>query len=394
MASIGLINYVKYSKTLYKVYFYIGSWLVNILKKIIRTDDKLIVFNSFGGRKYDDSPKCIYEAMIKDPRFEDYTFVWAFISPNKFEIPRGKKIKCDTFTYYKTLLKARVWITNSTMERGLSFKGSRTFYYNSWHGTPIKLMGGDISEKNPSFGTKRKRCPYDVFCAQSDFDADIFKRCFGVSNKAMKIIGLPRNDELAGEFDDERRKQIKTKIGISEDKKVILYAPTFREYTKDDNLNCILAPPAHFEKWKEVLSNDYVLLFRAHYEVVKTLNFNENEFVIDVSLYPSLNELLLVSDLLISDYSSIFFDYSITGKPMLCFAYDYEEYASKRGLYFDVRKELDSMNLTEEDAVISEIASINIEHRREVSIKFREKYVTNYGTATKESLELIINEIR
>ena len=393
MASLSLINRVKYSPWLYNTYYYIGSLAVRLLGAFIKKDPKMIVFSSFGGRKYDDSPKCIYEQMIKDARFDDYKIVWAFMYPEKYDIPRGKKVKTDTFAYYKTLLKARCWITNSTMERGLSFKDGRTFYYNSWHGTPIKLMGEDINKSNQSFGSKARKCPYDVFCAQGKFDAELFMRCFGVSDQAMKIIGLPRNDELVNACEEERMRQLKEALGISNDKKVILYAPTFREYTKDDNLNCVMAPPIHLDKWQDALGKDYVLLFRDNYEVVKVMGIKENSFVKNVSSYPNLNDLMIVSDVLISDYSSIFFDYSITGKPMLCFAYDYDEYASKRGLYFDIRQELDCMDLNTEDAIISELKDMDREYRHSLSRRFRDKYIASYGTATNESLDLIYNAI-
>ena len=122
MASLSLINRVKYSKRIYLAYYYLGSFAIRLLRLFVKKDPRLIVFSSFGGRKYDDSPKCIYEQMIKDARFDDYKIVWAFMYPEKYDIPRGKKVKTDTFAYYKTLLKARCWITNSTMERGLSFK--------------------------------------------------------------------------------------------------------------------------------------------------------------------------------------------------------------------------------------------------------------------------------
>lgn len=394
MASLSLINRVKYSPWLYNTYYYIGSLAVKVLGLFVRKDPKLIVISSFGGRKYDDSPKCIYEEMLNDKRFDGFRIVWAFMHPEQHDIPRGEKVKTDTLAYYKTLLKARCWITNSTMERGLSFKQKNVFYYNSWHGTPIKLMGSDINKDNKSFGSKGHGCPYDVFCAQSQYDADIFARSFGVPEKAMKIIGLPRNDELVNDAGEERRNKIKTELGINRDKNVILYAPTFREYTKDENLNCVIAPPINLKLWEEKLGRDYVLLFRAHYEVVKVMNVTSNEFVRDVSAYPVLNELMIVSDILISDYSSIYFDYSVMDKPMLCFAYDYDEYQSKRGMYFDIRKELDCMDLDTEEKVINEVLSIDIEKRDVVTKKFRNKYVTSFGSATKQSLDLIYKGVK
>lgn len=394
MASLGLINKVKYSKWLYSVYYYVGSFAVKVLGLFVRKDPQLIIFSSFGGRKYDDSPKCIYEQMLNDNRFDNYKIVWAFMSPEKYQVSRGDKVKTDTIAYYKTLLRAKCWITNSTMERGLSINTNRVFYFNSWHGTPVKLMGSDIDKSNTSFSSKGKCCPYSVFCAQSKYDADIFKRSFNIPEDVMKIIGLPRNDELANDAGNERKNMIKEQLGISENKKVILYAPTFREYSKDEKMNCVIAPPIHIEKWRDRLGKDYILLFRAHYEVAKVLNIVSDDFIKDVSSYPNLNELMIVSDILLSDYSSIFFDYSIMGRPMLCFAYDYDEYNAKRGLYFDIREELDCNGLDSEDEIINEVGSLDFHRRELISIGFRDKYVSSFGSSTKLSLDLIYEGIK
>lgn len=394
MASLDFINKVKYTPWLYNAYYYLGSTIIRFLRLFITKDPQLIVFSSFGGRKFDDSPRCIYEQMIKDTRFDNYKIIWAFMNPDIIMIPRGEKVKTDTINYYVALLKARCWVTNSTMERGLSFKDNKTFYFNSWHGTPIKLMGSDIIDNNKSFRSKEKKCPYDVFCAQSKFDAEIFKRSFSIPDDVIKIIGLPRNDELNNTVKKSIIPNIKAEFGINSDKKIILYAPTFREYTKDDNNNCIIASPVHLEKWKDALSGKYILLFRAHYEVVKVINIINDDFVIDVSAYPVLNDLIAIADVLISDYSSLYFDFAITGKPMLCFAYDYDEYVAKRGLYFDIRKALDCMGMDTEDSIIEELISIDVEKRKAISIAFRDKYVSSFGNATKQSIDLIFKGIR
>lgn len=98
---------------------------------------------------------------------------------------------------------------------------------------------------------------------------------------------------------------------------------------------------------------------------------------------------MLVSDLLISDYSSIFFDYSILGRPMLCFAYDYDQYNETRGVYFDIRKELASENLSDEDVLVDTILKLDWEERSRISIDFRNKYVESFGNATKQSLDYL-----
>lgn len=384
----ALINLVKYNKLLYNLYYQIGSIGVKILGLFVRKNKKCIVFSSFGGRKYDDSPRCIYEEMKKDLRFRDYELVWALGNPNAFDIPGAKKVKCDTLAYYKTLMSASVWVTNSTMERGLSFKPKRIFNFNTWHGTAIKLMGLDINKGNTSFGSKGKENHNDVMLAQGQYDVDIFSRVFGVPKENFRVIGLPRNDELVNCNTEENRKRIREVLGIKEGKKVILYAPTFREYDKDAGQNCKLSLPVDLKKWEKMLGNEYVLLIRAHYEVVKMMDFEDNDFVKNVSSYPNLNELMIVSDMLVSDYSSIFFDYSIQDKPMLCFAYDYEKYASKRGMYFDIREKLGG-NSENENQLIDTIRNLNIEKSIHITRMFRNIFIEQSGSASKQSVDII-----
>ena len=133
------------------------------------------------------------------------------------------------------------------MERGLSFKGKKTFYLNTWHGTPIKKMGSDIDSSNKSFGTKG-RSRVDVMLAQGHYEAEIFSRVFNIPFENFRIIGLPRNDELV-KNNISKQMELKKQLNISLDKKVILYAPTFREFTKDSAHNCIFAPPIDLKRF-------------------------------------------------------------------------------------------------------------------------------------------------
>lgn len=384
----ALINSVKYSHTLYRLYFYFGNLGVKLLGLFVRQNKKRIVFSSFGGRKYDDSPRCIYEAMLKDSRFTGYEFVWALGSPEKFDIPEAKKVTCDTIAYYKTLMSAAVWVTNSTMERGLSFKPKSIFNLNTWHGTPIKLMGDDISKDNKSFRYKRKKNHNDLMLAQGNYDVDIFSRVFCVPSENFRITGLPRNDELVNCNTEDNRSRIRKHLGITDGRKVILYAPTFREYDKDAGRNCVMMPPIDLKKWEKELGNNYVLLMRAHYEVVKVMQFEDNDFVKNVSSYPNLNELMIVSDMLVSDYSSVFFDYSIQDKPMLCFAYDYEKYSSQRGMYFDIREKLQG-NSVNEDELILAIKSLDEPKAIEITRKFRNEFIEASGSASQHTIDII-----
>lgn len=384
-----IANFIKYNKTIYIIYYYAMSLFINILKLFVPSDDKLILFNSFAGRKFDDSPKAIYEVMKSDPRFKNYRLVWAFHEPEKIQLDGVTKIKTDGIKYFIIALAARVWITNSSVERGLSFKGKNTFYLNTWHGSPIKKMGSDIGSENQSFKSKSKN-KVDIMNTQSYFEADIFSKCFGIPRDHFIEVGLPRNDELIN-YTINKREEIKRHLNIPFNRKVILYCPTFREYEKDENNGVVLVPPINLDKWEHALSDKYILLFRAHYEVSRVMKINDNSFVRNVTDYPALNDLMIVSDILISDYSSIFFDYSVMDKCMLHFTYDYYDYEEKRGMYFDIRDYLSGSS--SEDELIKILLYMNYQLEVKKTIAFRKKYMNFYGDASKKTVDYIAENI-
>lgn len=384
-----LMTIVKKFKFLYGIYYNLYGVMIKFLKLIVKPNDKLILINSFGGKKYDDSPKALFEAMVKDDRFKDYKIVWAFHSPKDVELQNAEKIKTDTLTYFITALKAKCWITNSGIERGLGFKGKNTFYFNTWHGTPIKKMGRDVQKTNKSFKSKGG-AKVDIMTAQSDFEADVFSRVFNIPRERFLMCGLPRNDVLVA-YTMEKRKEIREKLNLPNDKMVILYTPTFREYERDKMQNCVSMPPMDISKWERELEEKYCLLFRAHYEVGKVMNITNNHFIKDVTSYSDLSELMIVADILISDYSSIFFDFSIMDKIMLYFAYDYNKYSSLRGMYFDIREHLNGSD--NEDDLIEILKNLDCKKEKQNVLKFRDKYLNYYGNAVEQSLDCIIKNI-
>ena len=210
-----IIYFLKYNKTVYKVYYYVMNAVLKLFGKFMKTDEKLILFNSFAGRKFDDSPKAIFTVMKVDPRFKDYRLVWAFHEPDKFEVDGANKIKTDGLMYFKNALMARVWVTNSSVERGLKFKRKNTLYFNTWHGTPMKKMGTDIALGNTSFGAKGRN-NFDVMMSQGNFETDVFSRAFGIPKEKFLEAGLPRNDILAN-YTEEQRRTIRSNLRIRDD---------------------------------------------------------------------------------------------------------------------------------------------------------------------------------
>mgnify|MGYP004465263477 CR=1 FL=1 len=383
-----LIDFIKFHPFIFFLYNHIGSLLLKIIGIFIPIKKKKILFVSFGGKKYDDSPQSIYEKMITMPEFNDYEFIWAFTDINKKIPGNAKLIKIDSFNYFYHALSSKFWIINVSAERGLNFKKKKTICINTWHGTPIKKIYG---EENANLNKKLKRKPekFDLVCAQSKYDQKIFSRIFNIPIENVIISDLPRNDCII-KYTNDNIVSIKRKLNIPLDKKVILYMPTYREYTRDENNACYFIPPIDLKKWQNKLGQEYVLLFRAHYLVIKEMKFKENEFVKNVSSYSQLSELYAISDIMISDYSSAFFDFSILQRPMFCFAYDFDEYSKKRGFYIDLKSELPCSIDFNEDTLIQNIINMDYLKKIEQTKEFKNKYVPVSGNAT----ENVINEIK
>lgn len=362
------------------MYYYVMSFFINFLKLFIKTDNKLILFVSYGGRHYSDSPRIIYEAMLKDDRYKDYKMVWAFINPEKYNV--NDKIKIDTLKYYKTALRARCWVTNVLVERALNFTGKHTYYFFTTHGVLVKCDGPDL--KQHKF-TSRAKLKYDTCLCQSEVEKTICMRMFQLSEDKMKMIGFPKDDILVN-YEPSYRDAIRKKIGIPDDKKAILYAPTYRE-----DMDMREAFTMDIEKWRKYLSKDYVLLYRAHPVVLSKEKKNDN-FFIDVTKYEMVEDLMIATDMLISDYSGIIFDFSIMHKPIYLWTYDYDEYQRRRGLYFDIRKELKSSD--DEEEMLKMVSKHDWNCELTEVIAFQEKYETVYGSGTINSLNDIWENIQ
>lgn len=117
----------KSSTTVYSLYRSIGSWFLRLVGTLVKTDERLILFVAYGGKRYEDSPRCIYEYMKMNDKYREYKFMWGFIDPQSVsEVPAVEKVRIDTWAYYKVALKAKYWITNSSVSRGLDFKNQKT----------------------------------------------------------------------------------------------------------------------------------------------------------------------------------------------------------------------------------------------------------------------------
>lgn len=386
---------IKSSKFLYVLYFAIFSTFLKLLGLFVKTDERLILFVVYGGQRYDDSPRFVYEYMKTHKRYNKFIYVWAFIKPDEIEGDIRYKIKIDTLKYFITALKAKYWVTNSSVSRGLDFKKRDTVNVMFPHGiTGIKYVGNDLEGDNKSFVSKSKKKEADIIALGGKNELNIIRRVWNINGAKIIKKGLPRNDELVN-WKIADVEALKKKLNIAQGKKVILYAPTFREYNKDSQLFNYLKPPFNFDYWYKELGDKYVLLFTAHYEVAKLLNFPENHpFVVNAFKYPRINDLMLISDILISDYSSIIFDYSILERPILSYAYDYELYKRERGIYDGYENMFMRGIFKKEKEIVAYIKMINYEEECIHTKKYiKDKYVIANGRSTEECVRHIFESV-
>ena len=374
-------------------------------------DDKMIFFEAYNGRNYACSPKALYEYMIKSKKFNDYKFVWAFKNVNQHKILKNKNtivVKTNSKEYFKYLSLSKYWIVNSLIDVSIKKKKNQ-IYLQCWHGTPLKKLRYDIEVKGAVLNTIseiRKRndldaIKFDYFISPSKFCTEKFISAFNLKKLGKDNIivekGYPRNDYLFN-YKKEDIDKIKKLLKLPKGKKVILYAPTFRDNQHTSGVGYTYNLGINFDKMQKELSKDYIILFRTHYFVSNSFDFSKyDKFIYDVSKYDDINELYIISDLLITDYSSVFFDFANLKKPMLFYMYDLDDYKNNlRDFYFDLSI-LPGPIVKQEDDLIKEIKNIDNydELYHDKYIKFNEKF--NYlddGKSTERVVEVIFNETK
>lgn len=367
---------LKHNNTFYRVFQTTISFGMRFIGSFVPIDQKMILFSAHS-RKYNDSPKTIYEYMISKSQYAEYKYVWALEDPEHVELPGPAiKIKADTLKYFIISMKAKYWVTCVNIERHLHYKKKSQLYLNTWHGLSFNHIGNDVpGRKDFDFRS------VDFMCYESEYHKEILKGAFNTREEAMIPTGLPRNDTLY-KTTNEEIEHLKKELGLPLDKKLILYAPTWRDST-DNGQTYAIKPPINVEYWQEKLQDKYVVLMRTHAYTNKLMGIDFNDFIRDFSNYPVINDLFKVSDILISDYSACLGDYSILERPVICFAYDYETYSKSRGLYLDLEKVMPSGVKCTEEEVINQI--LNMDYQKECQktkqmIKDRLTYIGGHAT--------------
>ncbi|MBQ4814622.1 CDP-glycerol glycerophosphotransferase family protein [Bacillus pumilus] len=321
---------------------------------------KTVVFESFNGKQFSCNPRGIYEYMKEN--HPEYTLIWSVKKGH--EAPFKEKgiyyINRLSLKWIFAMARAEYWVVNSRLPLWVP-KPEHTTYLQTWHGTPLKRLAMDMDEVHmPGTNTKKYKknftkeaSNWDYLISPNAYSTEIFTRAFQFQ-KTMIESGYPRNDFLHNQNNEETMRALKQKMNLPLDKKLILYAPTWRDdqFYKKGQYKFDLDLDLH--EMRAALGDEYIIILRMHYLVAENFDLGPYEgFAYDFSHYEDIRDLYMISDLLITDYSSVFFDYANLKRPMLFYVPDIETYRDKlRGFYFDFEQEAPGPLVKETASVI------------------------------------------
>ncbi|MFF1557297.1 CDP-glycerol glycerophosphotransferase family protein [Streptomyces sp. NPDC058279] len=344
-----------------------------------------VVFESHMGKQYSDSPKAIYEEMVRQG--VPFEAIWSYAGGKPTGFPKeATLVRRWSWPYLRALAQAEFWIDNQGFPLALT-KRAGTTYIQTWHGSALKRMGfhEPRTKAQGKAGQDRFQAAvdrFDHFLIRSEHDARTLAKGFRLRDEVLMRSGYPRNDALVEahraevESGERVRGSLAADLGIDPDKRVLLYAPTFRAAADGAVEN--FAFPFDVEEFADRLGDRFVLLVRTHYLNSVSLPPSVAGRVIDVSRHHDITPLLALADGLITDYSSVMFDYAVLDRPMMFFAYDYEAYATDiRGTYFDLKEKAPGPVVATADELMQAVSAFD-----EADVKYaeaRRRFLTEFG---------------
>ena len=362
---------------------------VVVVCKLFPIKKNKIFFESYYGSQYGCNPKYLSEWIINHAKQDEFEVIWSLNQP--IDIDGVRVVRNHGLRYFYELYTSKVIVTNfRTTQEFKKRKGQ--FYIQTWHSSlRLKQIEKDVESSLPKTYlemAKQDSPKIDLLLSGCEVSTDIFKRAFWYDGEILEA-GSPRNDLF---FNDnhELNLVIKENLGISRDKKVLLYAPTFR---KDQKLHYY---QIEFEKvtnaLKQKFNGDWICLIKLHPHLINfSKDLTKDAPVIDVTNYDDIQELLNIADVLISDYSSLIFDYALTKRPCFLYMSDYVDYTTNdRQLYFDILS-LPFISTFNQEELLIKINEFNQE-------KYEEKvnsFLSRVGTFENGTCcEQVVNKIR
>ena len=374
---------------------------MSILAKVLWTAGRLlpinrkkIVLSCFYGRGCSDSPKAIAEALHrKDPTLKLICLTDKKHLDNLPEYVTPKSYHIFSRVYH--LSTAKVWIDNT--RKGAGYKKKNQFYLQTWHGFALKRIekdaaGGKELDRTYAEYAKRDSAQTDLYISGSQHMTEIYKNSFWYQGPVAQT-GTPRNDILFRKSDIIRKKVYK-KLGLDECRKLILYAPTFRA---DHNTDCYRLDCAGvIAACEKRFGGEWTVLIRLHPSVDALsggLFSYDSLNTVDATGYDDVMELLCSTDLLITDYSSVMFDFALTGRPSLQFATDLEAYKKDRNFYFPIET-LPFPRAESNEQLTAQIKAYDRAQAAEQWNDFSKKYgFCEDGKASERCADLILSKI-
>ena len=307
---------------------------VKVIGALTPIHNNRVVFSSYAGRGYSDSPKAICEILRQSG--EDLDLIWLCKDEAAAKtLPEGvRAVPCTGLKKIRAMASAKVWVDNC--RKYGAFKKKDQVYMQTWHGFALKKIERDAqSVLEPSYveAAKQDSAQCDVIVSGSEFMARIYRESFWYHG-AVVNTGTPRNDVFYTDHSVLRAKVCEA-FGLPQDRKLALYAPTFRDDHRMDAYR--IDADMVRRKCEENSGGAWTVLIRLHPNAAAQsagLFAYDGNRVVDATAYPDMQELLCAAGLLITDYSSSMFDYALTGKPVVQFATDIASYQKDRDFYF------------------------------------------------------------
>lgn len=311
--------------------------------------DNIILYESFFGRGMTCSPYALFLKFKKDARFKGFKHVWVMedLSQHELEFEEYKNddsvifVELHSVEYFRYLSSAKYLVTNVTFQTYYTKKPGQVII-NTWHGIPLKHLGFDTPRGNcEATNMLRNFLMTDYLISANKFTTKNFKEAYkldGIYQGNIIETGYPRNDTIFhADRDYVINKLRKYGVDVDPNKKIVLYAPTWKgEQYGNPVINVEEYDNFVDTVYKYVDKEKVQVLFKPHQIVYKTLRENGQLQSNFIPATIDTNEILSVTDVLVSDYSSIFFDFMVTDRPILFYIPDLETYTKERGLYFNV----------------------------------------------------------
>jgi len=293
-----------------------------------------IVFSSYDGMGYRCNCKYIAERLLRDKVQAE--LVWLVSDKDISDLPETiTKAVIGSPQFYKEVLTAKVYITN-TVHFLYEHKREGQFFVNTWHGYgPFKLAEGDVNKDEASRERYRKSNEAsDLFITASSFYTHIYRSSFFYQGEVLEC-GAPRNDVFFNEHACGRR--IREIYRIPQDKGIVLYAPTYRSMTGDDFERYNLDWENILGSFRERFGKEFVVVYKLHHymhRLVSEKGMYKN--AVEATFYPDIQDLLAAADIVVTDYSSLMWDFSLQRRPVFLYQNDRDEYTNDRGFYAPV----------------------------------------------------------